>query len=407
MQHHPVANGAASGGALLVPPPMPPAMSGIESASTFAAAAAKATVEARYVMALRHPRNWDQVRADMLKECRRPSFAKNKSTWYRKPVGSGVEGFGIRFAEMAARCLKNLMVESVLLFEDETKEVHRIIVTDLENNNTFPEDYKVSKTVERSKPRDDGSYVGVRTNSAGKLTYTVVAEDEDLLNKRGALKSKAMRNVILRIVPGDILDECKAEIMAVRSNAAATDPDGERKALVDDFASVNVSPTMLVEYLGHEIAQCSPAQLVELRDLFSAIAEGEASWKQAMENKAEGKAPPLRTPPPPPQPEQWPAEAFSNQFKRWSLAVTNGLKTVDDILAIARAKGALTEEQEKRIRDLGTVGNAGASTDSAQQQAAAATTAAQPADAAPAPAPAASDGPPWDDSAPATGQGGK
>lgn len=342
-------NAPTAASALVPQAPMPMA---IESASTFAAAAAKATVESRYVMAMRNPRNWDQVRTDMLKECRRPSFARNKSTWYKKPIGQGVEGFGIRFAEMAARCLRNLMVESVLLFEDETKEVHRIVVTDLENNNTFPEDYKVSKTVERSKPRDDGTFVSVRTNSSGKPTYTVVADDEDLLNKRGALKSKAMRNVILRIVPGDLLDECKATIMAVRKDAAAADPDAERKALVDDFASVNVTATMLVEYLGHDIAQCSPAQLVELRDLYSAIAEGEASWKQAMENKADGKPATPRASAPPPEPQQWPDDVFKTQFERWTKAVAAGLKSIDDILALARSKGALTPAQEAQIRAI-------------------------------------------------------
>lgn len=340
----------SAGSALANIPQASPPM-GIESASTFAAATAKATVEARYLMALRMPRNWDQVRADMLKECRRPSFARNKSTWYKKPIGQGVEGFGIRFAEMAARCLRNLMVENTIVFEDETKEVHKLTLTDLENNNTFPEDYKVSKTVERAKPRDDGSFLSVRTNSANRLTYTVIADDEDLLNKRGALKSKAMRNVILRIVPGDILDECKALIMDVRRDSAATDPDGERKALVDDFASINVSPTMLVEYLGHDIAQCSPAQLVDLRDLYSAIAEGEASWKQAMENKAEGKPATTRTPPPA-EPVAWPADAFGKQMERWTKAVELGFKSIDDILAMARSKGALSPEQEAQIRAI-------------------------------------------------------
>lgn len=371
-------------------------VAGIESASTFAAATAKATVEARYLMALRMPRNWDQVRADMLKECRRPSFARNKSTWYKKPIGQGVEGFGIRFAEMAARCLRNLMVENQIVFEDETKEVHKLTLTDLENNNTFPEDYKVSKTVERSKPRDDGSYVSVRTNSAGKLTYTIIADDEDLLNKRGALKSKAMRNIILRIVPGDILDECKAEIMAVRGNAAATDPDGERKALVDDFASINVTPVMLVEYLGHDIAQCSPAQLVDLRDLYSAIAEGEASWKQAMENKAEGKPIP-RAPAPPPAVAVWPDDSFEKQLRRWTLAVQQRLKTVPEILAMARSKGALTAEQEKAINAIPTAPAA------AQAPAA---DAAGPAPAAQSTADAA--GPPWDtDATPAADAAGQ
>jgi len=63
-----------------------------ETASAYVAAQAKAVVEARYVMALRRPRQWDQVRQDLLKECKRPSFANNKSAYYRKPIGDGVEG---------------------------------------------------------------------------------------------------------------------------------------------------------------------------------------------------------------------------------------------------------------------------------------------------------------------------
>ncbi len=346
--------------ALPAPPPMAMQPTG-ETASAFAAATAKATVEARYLMALRTPRNWDQVRRDMLHECKRPSFARNKSTWYRKPIGGqGVEGFGIRFAEMAARCLRNLMVESVLVFEDAEKEVHRLIVTDLDANNTFPEDYKVSKTVERSKPRDDGSYISTRLNSQGKITYTVPAEDEDLLNKRGALKSKAMRNVLLRIVPGDILDECKASIMHVRGDAAASDPDGERKALADEFASVGVTPMMLAEYLGHDLAQCSPAQLVSLRDLYSAIAEGEASWRQAMENKAEGKPTPGKKE----AREVWPADKFAVELKRWAKAVELLIKTPDDILILAEKRGDLTPEQRATIAALQPgAGGAGDSAD--------------------------------------------
>jgi hypothetical protein len=50
----------------------------------------------------------------------------------------------------------------------------------------------------------------------------------------------------------------------------------------------------------------------------------------------------------------WPAEAFSLQFPRWEKAVDAGMKTVDDIVALARSKGALTPEQEKSIRAIGT-----------------------------------------------------
>ena len=158
----------------------------VETASTAVAAQAKAMVEARYVMALQRPRNWDQVRQDLMKECRRPSFAHNKSAYYRKPIGQGVEGLGIRFVEVALRCMKNVLVETTMIFEDETKEVHRVSVTDLESNLTYPLDVRVSKTVERSKPMDDGSFISMRKNSYGKAVYTVPATDDDLLNKRAA-----------------------------------------------------------------------------------------------------------------------------------------------------------------------------------------------------------------------------
>ena len=102
----------------------------VETASTAIAAQAKAMVESRYIMAMRNPRNMDAVRQELLKECRRPSFANNKSAYYIKPIGQGVEGLGIRFVEVALRCMKNVLVETTMIFEDEQKEVHRVSVTD-------------------------------------------------------------------------------------------------------------------------------------------------------------------------------------------------------------------------------------------------------------------------------------
>src|SRR5688572_6266963 len=91
-------------------PPMVPQQ--FETSVSAAAAQAKAMVEARYVMALKRPRVWDQVRQDILKECKRPSFAHNKSAFYRKPIGQGVEGLGIRFTEVALRCMTNVLIET-------------------------------------------------------------------------------------------------------------------------------------------------------------------------------------------------------------------------------------------------------------------------------------------------------
>lgn len=160
-------------------------LSVVETASTAIAAQAKAMIESRYIMAMRNPRNMDQVRTDLLAECRRPAFANNKSAYYKKPIGQGVEGLGIRFVEVALRCMKNVLIETNMIFEDQQKEIHRVSVTDLESNVTYPLDVKVTKTVERSKPNDDGSFISQRKNSFGKITYTVEAQDggQSLCNK--------------------------------------------------------------------------------------------------------------------------------------------------------------------------------------------------------------------------------
>jgi len=52
------------------------------------------------------------------------------------------------------------------------------------------------------------------------------------------------------------------------------------------------------------------------------------------------------------EPAAWPAESFATQLPRWTKAVQSGMKSVDDILALAKSKGALSHEQEKQIKAI-------------------------------------------------------
>lgn len=335
----------------------PPALipQGIESAATAVAAQAKAMVEARYTMALHRQRNWDEVRQQLLRECRRPAFARNKSAYYRKPIGQGVEGLGIRFVEVALRCMTNVLIETTMIFEDVAKEVHRVSVTDLESNVTYPMDVRVSKTVERSKPADDGSYLSMRMNSYQKPVYTVPANDDDLLNKRAALISKAVRTLGLRIIPGDLQDEAEEIIKKIRLDDAASDPDAERKRIVDAFDGLNVKASQLAAYLGHDIGACSPQELVDLRGLYGAIKDGEATWASAMENRQEsagagtpkgnGTGNGSSTDKPP-----YPDDTFAKSLPGWHKAVADKKKTADQIIATILTKNALTDAQKAQIR---------------------------------------------------------
>lgn len=283
-------NDASDGGFFRPPAMVGPGASGYEVGATAAAAQAKALAEARYIMALRNPRNMDQARQDLMRECRRPAFARNKSTYYRKPVGAGVEGLGIRFVETAMRCLRNIDIGAALTFEDDMKEVFRVTVVDLETNVPYFTDVKVSKTVERSKPNDDGSYLAVRRNTQGRPVYTVAATDDDLLNKRNALISKAIRTLGMRHIPGDMQDEGEAIIKQVRLDEAAKNPEAERHQLADAFVSIGVRADALTEYLGHSLGETTPAELTELRGIYGAIKDGESSWQSFMEDRRAERA---------------------------------------------------------------------------------------------------------------------
>jgi hypothetical protein len=326
---------------------------GIESASSAIAAQSRAVVESRYIMAMRNPRNMDAVRQELLKECRRPSFAHNKSAYYIKPIGQGVEGLGIRFVEVALRCMKNVLVETTMIFEDDIKEVHRVSVTDLEANITYPLDVRVSKTVERSKPNGDGTFIAMRMNSYNKAVYTVLGTDDDLLNKRGALISKAIRTLGLRIIPGDLCDEAEDIIKNIRLDQAAQDPDAERRKIADAFAAIGVMATDLTEYLGHDLGKCSPAQIVTLRGIYGAIKDGEATWQSVMQNKAEhGGA--IGGSDKKSAPKTLSDEDFQRKSKEWRPVIESGKKSVNDLIAFIETKDQLTVDQRMVIASWAT-----------------------------------------------------
>lgn len=256
-----------------------------ETAATAAAAQAQAIVQARYVVAFQRPRDWDEVRVRLLSECRRPGFAD--VAWYRKPVGEGVEGFSIRFAEAAVRCMGNLLPEAPVIFDDPERRILRVLLTDLESNVTYTKDLVIEKTVERRSLRKGQEALSVRMNSAGQPTYLVRATEDDLLAKEGAAVSKATRTLALRILPGDIADECKRIILDARRGEAVRDPAAARKKVADAFAELGILPASLKQYLGHDLASCSPAELEDLRALWSAVKNGETTWVEILADRAE------------------------------------------------------------------------------------------------------------------------
>lgn len=262
----------------------------METASSAVAAQAKALIEARYIMAMRRPRDMDVVREKMLKECRRPSFAAVAR--YVKPIGRDQSkwpaGPSIRFAEATIRNMTNMTVEVMTVYDDREKRIVRVTVTDLEANVPYWQDVTITKTVERRKKGEGDTVVGTRTNSYGDLLYILEATDDDIINKQQALISKAMRTIGLRLIPGDIIDECMEVVLETQRAADAEDPDRAKHKLFDAFAAQGVKAEQLKEYLGHAADTLSPAELTDLRAIYAAIRDGESTWREVMDTKGGG-----------------------------------------------------------------------------------------------------------------------
>lgn len=249
-----------------------------ETASTAAAVQAKTQVEARYMMAMHNPRSLMQFRRKLLDACQRPRFAQTAR--YAKPVGGGkVVGWSIRFAEECARALGNLLVESAVIYDNPDIRIVRVMVTDLEANLTYPTDVTIAKTVERSTLKAGQTALRTRVNSSGKPVHIVEATDDDILNKQNALVSKAIRTAVLRVVPGDILEEAEEEVAKTVRRDDAQDPAAKAKQIADAFYSHGVMPDQLERVLGHPLAQVTPAEVTMMRTWITAIKDGDASWR--------------------------------------------------------------------------------------------------------------------------------
>ena len=255
----------------------------VETASSAIAAQSKAMVESRYIMAMRNPRDVELFRARLLKHCKRPGFAEVAT--YQKPVGGKpIIGPSIRFVESALQAYGNCAVDVTAVYEDDEKRIVRISVTDFEANIPYSQEVTVEKFVER-KSTAGGEVVGERRKKNGEVVYKVRATEDDFNNKLASATSKMIRNLGLRVLPSDIVEECQDQCSATRHAKNAEDPDAAKRKLIDAFAAINVMPDSLRDFLGHDVATSSPAEIDELRKVYAAVRDGEATWNDAVQVK--------------------------------------------------------------------------------------------------------------------------
>jgi hypothetical protein len=248
------------------------------------AARAKAETEARFIMAVNRPRNFMQSRVKLLEACNRTRFAV--AGIYKKPLGdSFVKGPSIRFAEEAAKCWGNIYASVETIYDDEEVRKIRTSAIDLENNLGYAVETTTAKTIERRSVRAGQEVLGERKNSRGDTTFLLRATDDDMITKTASSASKGLRQCLLRLIPEDLIEECMDAMEAAQAKEVAADPASHIKKVCDAFMTIGVKPLNLEEYLGHSLTTASPAEINDLRQVFSTIKDGEATWVDVLSSK--------------------------------------------------------------------------------------------------------------------------
>ena len=274
-----------------------------ETALAAVQAQQQAMVQARFVMALQRRRNWEDVRVRVLNLCKSTAFAEE--ALYVKPIARTPDewkewtkqerlqnapsdwprGFSVRFIEAALFEAGNFDCPTMTIWEDGDKRVTLVTVTDLERNSSYSRTITTPKTIERRKLKSGQAAIGVRENAAGDMIYITQATDDEVAMKEAAGVSKALRTLGEKLLPPHHKAEWRRQIEATIADKAVQDPEAAKKEILDGFFKIGIQPSEIERYLGHPVAALTPAEYVELRGVFAALRNGEATWTDAMEAK--------------------------------------------------------------------------------------------------------------------------
>lgn len=242
-----------------------------ELAPTAAAAEKQYEIQGAMVLAKRFPRNEDAAFEKLMKACNRTSFAEDAEYSFPrgkvqddngKWVPNYVKGPSVNLAREAARIWGNIRYG--LNIKTETEDMRHIQgwAYDLETN---------------TRVEADDSFLKLIFRKNGGWQKPDERDLRELTNRRAAI---LIRNCILQLLPKDLIEDAIGATRSTLQAGAAQDPEGARKKIITAFSSINVSVAMLETYLGHELAQASPAQIAELRTIYKSIADGNSKWAE-------------------------------------------------------------------------------------------------------------------------------
>ncbi|MBQ9372549.1 MAG: hypothetical protein IJU03_10190 [Thermoguttaceae bacterium] len=213
-----------------------------------------AEMQAGIFLAKQFPRDQRQATENILTACQRPGLASVAVYSYSRG-GSNIAGASIRLAEEIARNWGNLECGWNELEREYDKSKVRAFAWDKETN--------VLKTLVFYVPH-------YRTT---KLERKRITEERDLYELLANQAARRMRNCILALIPGDVIDAAVEQCQRTMITRVDISPESIKK-LVETFATFGVSKAQIEKRIQRRIDVITPAQFVKMREIYTSLNDG-------------------------------------------------------------------------------------------------------------------------------------
>lgn len=228
-----------------------------------------AEAQAKIYLAKQFPRNPVQCWEAVMNSCRRPGLAM--SAIYRYPRGTNADGTqnfvtgpSIRLAEEIARGWKNIETGWMELERSANTAKIKAFAWDQESN--------ISKSL----------IFSIKLMRFTKKGSYPITDERDIYELCANQAARRMRNCILALIPGDIVEDAINECYKTINAKANVTPDRVR-AMVEEFKKLGVIREQIEKKIGRKVEQITPAQFIDFTTIFTSIRDRIADVDQYFE----------------------------------------------------------------------------------------------------------------------------
>lgn len=237
---------------------------------------ALAEVEAAVFMAKRFPRDEQQAFNNIMKSCTRPSLAEVAVYEYPRG-GTKVTGPSIRLAEAVATAWGNIQYGFDELERSAGVSIVKAYAWDIESNVKR----EINFSVTHKRDTKDGGYA--------------LTSERDIYELIANQSMRRVRNCILGVIPGDIIDKAMEKCQNTLKNGHKEPLADRIRSMVSAFESdYQVKVPMLEAYIGCKVEAFTENDFNRLKRVYVSLRDGMVKREEVFDMNAGAKKPDAR-----------------------------------------------------------------------------------------------------------------